>query len=112
MLEAYPTPVVPIYIEGAREALPRGSWLPHPKPITITFGPPCDPMELAEQGEGANRPARIVNALRDQVIALSETPAAEKIEKPGQNLAFTAMIEAAIMVIIVAATWFFTRRKK
>lgn len=112
VLEAYPVQVVPVYIEGAREALPRGEWLPKPKPITVTFGPPCDPRQLAEQGEGENKPSRIVNALRSHVVALAEVPPEEKAKKPSQSLAFTAMIETAIMTIIVAVTWLFTRRKK
>ena len=112
VLDAYPTTVVPVYIEGARAALPRGDTLPKPRPITVTFGPPCDPRELAEQGQGDNTSARIVDALRDRVVALTEVPEAEKVKKPSQNLAFTAMIEAAVMAVIVAITWLFTRRKK
>lgn len=35
-------PVVPCYIEGAAEALPRGTKLPKPKKIRVTYGKPLD----------------------------------------------------------------------
>ena len=33
-------PIVPCYISGAYEAMPKGSWIPRPKKIIFTFGPP------------------------------------------------------------------------
>jgi 1-acyl-sn-glycerol-3-phosphate acyltransferase len=32
-------PVVPVYIRGSGRALPRGTWLPRPAKVTVTFGP-------------------------------------------------------------------------
>jgi long-chain acyl-CoA synthetase len=112
ILEAQPTPVVPVYIQGTRDALPRGDWFPRPKPITITFGLPCDPRQLAEEGEGANIPTRISRALQARVIALSEPSPAEKLEKPGRNLARTSMIEIAAILFVLALVWFLLPRKK
>ncbi|MDI6744975.1 MAG: AMP-binding protein [Thermodesulfovibrionales bacterium] len=39
-------PVVPAYIEGSFEALPKGAFLPKPAKIKITFGKPFYPSEL------------------------------------------------------------------
>ena len=35
-------PVVPCVIEGSYEAMPRGSRIPHRKPIRVMYGPPID----------------------------------------------------------------------
>jgi len=33
-------PVVPCYLSGAREAFPKGAWIPRPRPIRLTIGKP------------------------------------------------------------------------
>jgi 1-acyl-sn-glycerol-3-phosphate acyltransferase len=33
-------PVVPVLVRGSGRALPRGAWLPRPRKVTVTFGPP------------------------------------------------------------------------
>jgi 1-acyl-sn-glycerol-3-phosphate acyltransferase len=33
-------PIVPVYIEGAYQALPKGRLFPHKRPIRVTFGQP------------------------------------------------------------------------
>lgn len=71
VLDHYQVPVVPAYITGARDALPLGTWIPRPHRVTITFGAPCDPRELAQQGQGDTVAARIANALQQQVATLS-----------------------------------------
>jgi 1-acyl-sn-glycerol-3-phosphate acyltransferase len=38
-------PVVPAYIEGARTAMPKGSWLPRPARIRVRFGRAIRPAE-------------------------------------------------------------------
>ena len=40
-------PVVPAYIEGARQALPKGTWLPRPTRIGVRFGRAIQPEEWA-----------------------------------------------------------------
>lgn len=70
VLEQCPTLVVPVYIEGTRAAMPPQATWPTPKPVTITFGPPCDPRELARQGQGDSPAARMVQALQERVAAL------------------------------------------
>ena len=54
-------PVIPAFIEGARRCLPKGSHLPIPGPIRVTFGPPLrfppetDRREVARVVEAAVR---------------------------------------------------------
>lgn len=112
VLEAFPTTVVPVYIEGAREALPRGDWWPKPVPITITFGQPCDPRELAEQGQGEHTPARIAQALQEKVAALGEPPEDQTLPKPGTRLAVRAIIEAVVIMLTFGLAWLVMRRVK
>lgn len=43
-------PLVPVYIDGAFKALPRGKIFPNFNPIKIIFGEPCFPKQLKEKG--------------------------------------------------------------
>jgi long-chain acyl-CoA synthetase len=70
VLHAYPVPVVPVYLDGTFAAMPRTSMLPRPHPVRVTFGVPCDPRQLAEEGEGDYPHARIVHALRERMLQL------------------------------------------
>ncbi len=70
VLEAYPVPVVPVYIHGTNKALPRGEVFPRLAPVQVIFGDPCDPRQLANEGSGSSVPERIMNALHDKVAAL------------------------------------------
>jgi long-chain acyl-CoA synthetase len=72
VLQRQPVPVVPVYIQGTREAMPIDAAIPKPGQITVTFGPPCDPHELAREGEGDTFAARLVQALQARVMALRE----------------------------------------
>lgn len=74
VLEQCPALVVPVYIRGTREAMPPEATWPRPGKVTITFGPPCDPRELAQQGQGDNIPARMVQALQERVAMLDQQP--------------------------------------
>jgi 1-acyl-sn-glycerol-3-phosphate acyltransferase len=40
-------PVVPAYIDGARQALPKGAWVPRPTPVRVRFGRAIQPAEWA-----------------------------------------------------------------
>jgi long-chain acyl-CoA synthetase len=64
-------PVVPAYIRGTFEALPRGQRWPRRRPIRVVFGAPvtADTLEAADRGD--SREERIANALRDKVAALA-----------------------------------------
>ncbi len=73
ILEQAQTAVVPVLIQGTREAMPPFTNFPRFfKPVTITFGRPCHPPELVQQGEGENSASRIARALQQQLIALRE----------------------------------------
>ncbi|MDA8106017.1 MAG: lysophospholipid acyltransferase family protein, partial [Nitrospiraceae bacterium] len=66
--------VVPAYISGAFESLPRGRAIPRFKKITVTFGKPL----RAEDIEPSKKPADIdeyqyfASALRERVERLRE----------------------------------------
>ena len=72
ILAEKPVMVVPAYIKGAFEALPRTRHWPRPHPITVTFGPPIPAshvQNLAREPDGA---ARIVALLHEHVTALEQ----------------------------------------
>jgi 1-acyl-sn-glycerol-3-phosphate acyltransferase/long-chain acyl-CoA synthetase len=45
-------PIVPAYIDGAGEALPKGRWLPRPGRIHVRFGRPIRPDEWVAVAQG------------------------------------------------------------
>jgi len=66
LLGRFRRPVVPVHIQGAFEALPRGRRWPRRHTVTVVFGAPLDPRQLAV-GEGspeesARRSARALQA--------------------------------------------------
>lgn len=65
-------PVVPTFIAGAAEALPRGRYLPSFKQITVVFGRPATFSELEREGEGNTADERIADGLRKRMIALGQ----------------------------------------
>jgi long-chain acyl-CoA synthetase len=70
LLERFKVPVVPMFIHGTEEALPLGRFLPRPARVTVVFGDPIHPDELARRGEGTETAERITNALHDAVAEL------------------------------------------
>jgi long-chain acyl-CoA synthetase len=71
ILAKYDVPVVPVYLDGTREALPPGSCFPHRAHVRVIFGAPVTAKQLMQEGEGKNNHERIANALKDRVQALS-----------------------------------------
>jgi long-chain acyl-CoA synthetase len=69
ILDHYPVPVVPAFIRGTYEAMPRGKFLRRLEKVSITFGEPFDPhgpdgnVELREQ---------VVETLRGRVFELGQ----------------------------------------
>jgi long-chain acyl-CoA synthetase len=63
-------PAVPAYIAGAFEALPRSRRIPKLHPISVTFGHPQPVASLHARGIGRTDEERVVDALRQSVIAL------------------------------------------
>jgi long-chain acyl-CoA synthetase len=70
VLHHSPVPVVPVYIQGTHQAMPRGQFIPRPHPVTVTIGQPHDPQELNRRGEGDYPHARIVHALHTEMRGL------------------------------------------
>jgi long-chain acyl-CoA synthetase len=72
LLEHYPVPVVPVHLQGTRDALPPGRFVPRPGgSIRIVFGKPLDPHQLERDGEGEEPYQRITNALQDAMASLN-----------------------------------------
>jgi long-chain acyl-CoA synthetase len=69
LLDHFQVPVIPVFIHGTREAMPRGTALIRPGKITIVFGKPLDIEELEQQGEDGQGD-RITRALHDRVAEL------------------------------------------
>src|SRR5215204_2104648 len=70
LLDRYPVPVVPVFIDGTHEAMPPGRVWVRPRKVTIIFGRPLDPRELEQHGEGDQPQCRIVQALHEHVAEL------------------------------------------
>jgi long-chain acyl-CoA synthetase len=71
LLEKSDIPVVPVYLAGTRQALPPGAFFPTFHQITVIFGEPVKPGDLAKEGKGEGAPERIANALQSRVQALA-----------------------------------------
>jgi len=70
LLKRYPVPVVPVTLQGTRDSLPPGRYIPRPARIQITFGEPLDPHELEANGHGDEPYERITTALHDAMAGL------------------------------------------
>ena len=70
-------PIVPAYIRGTFEALPRGQRWPRRRPIRVVFGDPVTADTLEAAGGGDSREERIAHALRDKVAALARSISVE-----------------------------------
>ncbi|MBI1849362.1 MAG: AMP-binding protein [Planctomycetes bacterium] len=70
LLERFAIPVVPVFIRGTLEAMPRGAKFPRFRRVTVEFGDPIDARALAAAGIGANSANRIARALHDTVARL------------------------------------------
>lgn len=58
-------PLIPTYIEGTLDVLPRGKWLPRLKKVTVTFGKPLTPEDI--QGLDYQQ---IADRLREKVVSI------------------------------------------
>lgn len=83
ILSHYPVPVVPVAIIGAYESLPVGAVWPHFRSITVVFGPPLQPQQLALQGKGTSAQGRIVHALENAIAALLAGSSRERNDRAG-----------------------------
>jgi long-chain acyl-CoA synthetase len=71
LLEHYRMPVVPVSVQGTRDALPPGHGVPRPGGVIhVTFGEPLDPHDLEKKGKGKKPSERITSALHDEMARL------------------------------------------
>jgi long-chain acyl-CoA synthetase len=67
LLSYYPVPVMPVFIRGTYDAMPRGKFLQRLEQVTVTFGEPFDPRSLDE----TTRPQeQVVEAVHERVAEL------------------------------------------
>ena len=69
LLSYYPVPVVPVFIRGTYEAMPRGKFLRRLEQATVSFGEPVDPGGLDEASRSQEQ---MVQAVLERVAALGE----------------------------------------
>jgi long-chain acyl-CoA synthetase len=69
LLDHYPVPVVPVFIRGTYEAMPRGRFLRRLENVTVTFGEPFDPRG-PERDSGTRE--QVVEAVRGRVLELGQ----------------------------------------
>ena len=72
LLERFPTAVVPVSIQGSRDALPPGRSFPRLRPVRIVIGKARTTEELAREGAGEKPSERITNALEQKVAELAQ----------------------------------------
>ena len=67
LLSYYPVPVVPVFIRGTYEAMPRGRFFLRLEQVTVAFGEPIDPTSFHEN---ARPREQVVEAIRERVAEL------------------------------------------
>jgi 1-acyl-sn-glycerol-3-phosphate acyltransferase len=65
-------PVVPAYINGSYAAYPKGASRIKPAKVTITFGPPISPAEIAAMGSDREAYERVGQLVMARITALRE----------------------------------------
>ncbi len=85
LLKDQSVPIVPVYLDGTREALPPGAFLPTPRKIKVWFGEAVQAAQLAKEAEGETPQECIANALRDRVQALKDEAEGKAPEKPARK---------------------------
>jgi long-chain acyl-CoA synthetase len=67
LLSYYPLPVVPVFIRGTYEAMPRGRFLRRLEQVTVAFGELIDP---SSSHKNARPREQVVEAIRERVAEL------------------------------------------
>ncbi len=78
-------PVVPCHLAGTHAALPKGAWVPRPKPVRLTIGAPRVYAHLPPTKASAKQ---ICRELRDAVISLGH-PRDSRALSPGRRSQWT-----------------------
>jgi len=71
LVEQRPVPIIPVYIDGSFVAWPVDQRSPRRAPITVRFGPPISPENVAGDATGRERDDRIAAAVHAAVAALA-----------------------------------------
>lgn len=88
LLKDQDIPLVPVYLDGTREGLPPGAYLPKPTKIRVWYGEPVQPAQLIKEGIGDTPQERIANALHDRVLQLEKkAKGSESRSKAASDLA-------------------------
>jgi long-chain acyl-CoA synthetase len=69
LLEHYPVPVVPVFIRGTYEAMPRGRFLRRLENVTVSLGESFDPRGLDRDERSREQ---VVEAVRGRVLELGQ----------------------------------------
>ena len=72
LLNHFRVPVVPVFIHGTHEAMPRGKFLRRLERITVVLGRPLDVDELERYGEGEEPQDRLTQALYNRMMELGD----------------------------------------
>lgn len=64
-------PVVPAWLRGTREALPKGARWPRFRPVAVEYGRPITPDEIAAEGAGREAYERIAALIMARIAALA-----------------------------------------
>lgn len=67
-------PVVPAYVSGTFEALPKGARKIQRRPVAVVYGPPIMPAELVELLTRTTRYQDIADLVMARIAALAESP--------------------------------------
>ena len=71
LLERFPTPVLPVFIQGTYEALPMSNRFPRLRSICVMIGKPHGADELMRRGRGRNAHEQIANGLQEKVAEVA-----------------------------------------
>ena len=65
-------PIIPAYIKGSYQALPKGQNFPRPSSISVSFGSPIRPTanDILKSGNAHQKYKKITSQVRDAIITL------------------------------------------
>lgn len=65
-------PIVPVYIEGSFDAMPRGVNLPRPRKVRVRFGKPFLPDEVLGEGGRREKYQALADAMMQRIAGIRE----------------------------------------
>lgn len=91
-----PWPVVPIYLQGTGDALPKGKWLPRPRRIQVHIGRPMYFQKTPRTREGFKS---VAAAVEDEVRGLQREfrVAANRADRKGEQMQLSKTIKLALI---------------